>query len=163
MYGFEDEVVLALPDMPQPRPIHTLTQWNQDVVDCATSLTMRRQRSLDLDGDGCDELCVETVEEAGVGLFEVMDLDERGEPWRPVSRARRITAWRWDGDRLARAAALDGDCPRVGYGFFVPRNDYGDALTARARVQGDDVELAPCPDLPPGSCFDRAICDHPRP
>ncbi|MBW2453725.1 MAG: hypothetical protein JRI68_04410 [Deltaproteobacteria bacterium] len=143
MYGFEDEVVLALPGTPQARPIHTLTQWNQDVVDCASQLTMRRQRVVDLDADGCSELCIETVE-----------------PWRPVSRRRHITAWRFEPSRsqLVQVPALDGECPRVGYSFFVWRKDYGDALTDRARVQGDDDGLAPCPDLPPEVCFDRRMC-----
>ena len=164
MYGFKDDVVLAVPATPQPRPIHTLAQWNQSVVDCGSELTMRRQQTVDLDGDGCLELCVETVEEAGVGLFEVIDRDPHAQPWRPVSRMRSITAWRFVASqaKLVRARALDDDCPRSGYAFFVPREDYGDALTERARVQGDDVPLAPCPAPSADSCFDPEVCKKPR-
>jgi len=159
MYGFDEDVVIAIPTPHGPRPIHTLTQWNQDVVDCDSQLTMRRQRAEDLDGDSCAELCVETVKEVGEGLFSVMDLDDRKGAWFPVARRRRIEAWRYDAPRaqLIRAPSFDAACPTDGYAFFVPRTGYDDALAGRAYVQGDRA-VAPCPKVGRESCFDRELC-----
>jgi hypothetical protein len=37
---------------------------------------VRRRTIADLDGDGADKLCIESVAERGAGLFVVMDLGE---------------------------------------------------------------------------------------
>ena len=160
MYGYDSEVVLVLPTISGPRILGTLTQWKQDVVDCYTSLRLRRQQTRDLDRDGRPELCVESVTEEGEGLFHAMDLDEHGKTWRPITRTRTIHAWRLSEDRarLHRAPTLDARCPKTGYAFFTPFEAWSDAVGPRARVQGRGGRLAPCPKGPSDSCFDLDAC-----
>ncbi len=139
MYGSEESVVLL--DATAPTiPIATLSQWVLEVVDGESTLRQRRQRTADLDGDGRTELCIESIDEAGVGLFDVMDLREQHRMWVPVTRKREVVAFAYDGTRLARVSALDGRCPRSGYASFVAplrSDDPGDPFAERRQVQSD--------------------------
>ncbi len=159
-YGFESEVALVLPTVSGPRILGTLTQWDQSVVDCFTSLRFRRQRTRDLDRDGHPELCIESVLEEGEGLFHVMDLDDHGKRWRPITRSRTIHAWTLSEDRtrLHRAPALDRRCPKTAYAFFTPFEPLSDAVGHRAKVQGRGGRLARCPTDASDSCFDVDAC-----
>lgn len=157
MYSQEQGIVLVEPG-PQPRVIATLIQWNEDVVDCRSLLRMRRRNLADLDGDGLAELCVETVDEAGVGLFETMDLGEHGK-WQPNRRTRRIEAFVYDPvrARLERAPRLDARCPHQGYIRFVDTPVLADPLAWRLDLQGAQ-RPARCPDPDQvNSCFD--VCN----
>ncbi len=160
MYGYDSEVVLVVPLVSGPRVLGTLTQWDQTVVDCYTSLRFRRYRTRDLDKDGLPELCIESVLEEGEGLFHVMDLEDHGKRWRPITRARTIHAWRLDDARmrLHRAPTLDRRCPKNGYRFFTPFETWDDAVGHRAKVQGRGGRLARCPKGPSDSCFDLDAC-----
>lgn len=146
MYGHDEELVIGIPGPAGLRVAHTLVQWSEEVVDCFTEVRMRRRALADLDGDGSDELCIESVLERGAGLFVVMDLGERGRSWTPTERTRAITAWRASANRLElqRAADLDGRCPREGYALFVETRPLVDAVDARRRIQGDPP-TASCP------------------
>jgi hypothetical protein len=160
MYGVNSEVVLVLPLVSGPRILGTLTQWHQSVVDCYTSLRFRRHRTRDLDRDGLPELCIETVLEEGEGLFHVMDLDDHGKHWRPITRARTIHAWRLSGDRtrMLRFPTLDHRCPSTGYEFFTPFEAWEDAVGHRSKVQGKGGRLARCPRGASDSCFELDAC-----
>ena len=158
MYGLEQEVVVLVPGADGPTVLATLTQWHEDVCDCRTVLDQRRQAAVDLDGDGESELCVESVHEAGVGLFEVMDMDDHHQVWRPIERTRWISAFRLAGGRLVPAAELSSRCPRTGYSPFVPVAPVPDAVAARRTVQGDPP-LAPCPaEKDVADCLGLATC-----
>lgn len=154
MYGYDDEIAIMVPHKAGIRVIHTLTQWSQDVVDCYSSLSYRRYRAMDLNGDGAQELCIESVNERGVGLFYVMDMEEAKQKWRPVERTRRIEAFRMNPMRfkIERAKELDKACPRQGYSLFVNTPLYPDALAYRRDLQGDSPK-APCPTGPVKACF----------
>ncbi len=105
------------------REVGQLAQWYESVTDCATTLTIRRARSIDLDGDGDRELCVETIEEAGAGLFEVLALEERSQRWYPSTRTRRVEAFSI-GEAMTRLPGADATCPSDRYTFleaFQPR------------------------------------------
>jgi hypothetical protein len=156
MYGSEEGVVLLDPAVPT-RPIATLSQWLLDVVDCRTTLRQRRQRTLDLDGDGRAELCVESIDEAGVGLFPVLELGDHGQVWQPNVRTRDLVAFTYDlaTHRLRRLPTLDGRCPLTGYAPFVavPAPEARDPIAYRRVVQGTPP-VAPCPPDLADSCFD---------
>lgn len=138
MYGStEDIVVLSQNPMTAAQMvIATITQLDIDVVDTVTHFRMRRQRVLDLDHDGQNDLCIESVEEEGPGLFEVMDL--HGRPFRPTRRTRGIDAWSVDTTgALHRRESLDESCPSRGYAPFVAPATVGDDPVERRRtVQG---------------------------
>lgn len=137
MYGTEEGVVLVDATVPT-LPIATLSQWVLEVVDAETTLRQRRQRTADLDGDGRAELCIESIDEAGVGLFDLMDLREQHQIWAPTTRAREIVAFAYDGARLHRVPTLDGRCPRSGYAPFVrplDSEDPDDPFAERRLVQ----------------------------
>lgn len=154
MYGLDDEIAIMIPHKEGIRVIHTLTQWSEDVSDCASTLSYRRHRVMDLNGDGAQELCIESVSEQGVGLFYVMDLEEAKQLWKPLGRARRIEAYRLNHFRfkIERAADLDKACPRQGYSLFVNTPLYPDALAYRRNIQGDSPK-ASCPKGPVQACF----------
>ncbi len=160
MYGYESEVALVLPTISGPRVLGTLTQWDQTVVDCYTSVHLRRQVSRDLDRDGRPELCVESVVEEGEGLFHVMDLGDDGRKWRPITRTRTRHAWHLSKDllRLERIPALDRRCPKKGYSFFTVFEAWDDPVGYRAGIQGKGGRLAPCPKGPSDTCFDLDAC-----
>lgn len=150
MYGTDEDVVVlaSKPNAPEPNVVATITQLSFDVVDTGTTFRMRRQRVVDLDRDGADDLCIESVEETGPGLFAVMDL--RGRPFRPTTRTRGIDAWSvsLDGE-LVRRPALDGRCPTTGYRPFVaPSVKSTDPVERRRAAQGEasrDVVSKPRP------------------
>lgn len=160
MYGYDSEVVLALPLVSGPRILGTLTQWRQTVTDCDTSLRYRRHGIRDLDRDGLPELCIESVLEEGEGLFHVIELGDRGRHWRPITRSRTLHAWRLSGDRtrLLRAPKLDRRCPKKGYAFFTPFEAWDDPVGHRSGIQGTAGRLAPCPEGPADSCLDLEAC-----
>lgn len=137
MYGSEEGVVLL--DATAPTiPIATLSQWVLEVVDGESTLRQRRQRTADLDGDGRAELCIESIDEAGVGLFDVMDLRDHHRMWVPTARKREVVAFAYDGTRLHRVPTLDARCPRSGYAPFVTppsSNDPDDPFAERRQVQ----------------------------
>ena len=122
MYGHNESLVLIVAPTPTrpARLAHTLYQWNHSVVDNRTSVLVRRQRVIDLDRDGVTELCIESVEETGVGLFEVMDLGDRHQRWRPLEKKRALSAWRFDvrAGALRAEPSLAARCPRGGYRPF---------------------------------------------
>jgi hypothetical protein len=134
MYGIDEEIVLVDP-RGDPVLVHTLAQWTQDVVDCRSTLVQRRLLTRDLDADGENELCVESVEELGSGLFVVMSVQR----WFPSRRTRGIDAFSYDAgaQRLVRRPTLDGACPRTGYAPFVTTPRFVDPLYWRRSVQGD--------------------------
>jgi hypothetical protein len=141
MYGTEEGVVLL--DATAPTiPIATLSQWVLDVVDGQSTLRLRRHRTADLDGDGRTELCIESIDEIGVGLFDVMDLRDQDKLWVPITRTREVVAFAYDGTRLQRVPTLNGRCPRSGYSSFVSPlgpDDPGDPFGERRQVQEDGV------------------------
>jgi hypothetical protein len=115
-----------------------LSQWVLEVTDGNSTLRQRRQRTADLDGDGRTELCIESIDELGVGLFDLMDLRDQGRRWVPTERTRTIVAMAYDGAKLHRVPTLDGRCPRTGYASFVippPSNDRGDPFQERRQIQ----------------------------
>lgn len=139
MYGKDEDVVVLSgnPGAPEPSVVATVTQLSFDVVDTGTTFRMRRQRVIDLDRDGASDLCIESVEETGPGLFTIMEL--RGRPFRPASRTRGIDAWTVSlAGELVRRAALDGRCPGTGYRPFVaPATSSTDPVEARRAAQGE--------------------------
>lgn len=150
MYGMDEDVVVLAhkPNAPEPIVVATVTQLSFDVVDSGTTFRMRRQRVVDLDRDGSDDLCIESVEETGPGLFAIMDL--RGRPFRPRTRTRGIDAWSVSlAGELVRRPALDGRCPPSGYRPFVaPGKPSTDPVERRRAAQGEargDVVLRPRP------------------
>lgn len=153
MYGNDEDVVVLArnPMATESVVVATITQLSIDVVDCRTTFRMRRQRVADLDGDGANDLCIESVEETGPGLFTVMNL--HGRPFHPATRTRGIDAWSVDpAGGLVRRAALDDLCPRRGYQPFVALPTApGDPVVRRRLAQGDargDVDSHPrvgCP------------------
>src|SRR5262249_19804600 len=137
-----------------PRVIATLIQWSEDVSDCRAQLRMRRRNLADLDGDGRAELCIETVDEAGVGLFEIMALGKQGGRWRPNRRTRGTEPFRCDRAGLERAPPLDPRCPRQGYIPFVDTPVLDDPLAWRVELQGEE-QPARCPERDRvNDCFD---------
>jgi hypothetical protein len=142
MYSYTENVVLVVTG-PYGAPIvaHTLVQWRHHVPDCFAEVSMRRQRVLDLDGDGETEMCIESVAERGAGLFAVMDLGDAHRRWFPAERSRGFSAWTINtgAGRLVRRSTLDAHCPRAGYAPFVPTRRYADAVGWRAGVQGADA------------------------
>lgn len=141
MYSRAEEVVLLSSDgRGPPRVAHTLVQWWHSVTDAYTELRARRYAVADLDGTGGRELCVETVEEEGVGLFALMDLEARGRRWHPTRRTRGFAAFEHDpvAGRLVPRSGLDGACPRTGYRRFVETEPHPDGVVWRRDVQGDD-------------------------
>jgi hypothetical protein len=146
MTSLTEDVILAVPGDPTGVR-HTVRQYEESIVDCRTTIVQRRQTVRDLDGDGRDELCIEEVRESGPGLFAFLALADRGEPWIPFVRRRRLTAWTADDDagRLLRAEALDASCPAEGYGPFVPPASIysGGPLVGRRELQGERP-VAPC-------------------
>jgi len=139
MYGKNEDVVVLSRNPPatEPTVVATLTQLTFDVFDAGTTFRMRRQRVVDLDRDGADDLCIESVEETGPGLFTLMDL--RGRPFRPMTRTRGIDAWSVSlRGELVRRPALDGRCPARGYRPFVaPARPSADPVEARRSAQGE--------------------------
>lgn len=154
MYGLELDVVVLAPFSHGVRPLFTFTALDLDVVDCSASLSMRRLQTIDLNGDGARELCIESISEQGVGLFAVMDLEDAKQTWRPLRRTRVRAAFQFDPDRLklARQPDLDGACPSRGY--VLPARfdlDDNDAFRERATLQGDPP-LGRCPTNGSTSC-----------
>lgn len=139
MYAYTENVVIVIGGG-SPRVAHTLVQWSHHVPDCFAEVQMRRQRVVDLDGDGVTELCIESLAERGGGLFQVMNLEEQHQRWYPAERSRGFSAWSLEpgAGRLARRSTLDERCPRTGYRPFVPTRPHADPLGWRARVQGRD-------------------------
>jgi hypothetical protein len=134
MYGMDEDVVL-IDRRDRPIVVHTLNQWREDVSDCVSTLVQRRIATSDLDGDGQTDLCVESVEERGSGLFVVLDVQR----WFPTSRSRGIDAFSYDAgrQRLYRRPTLDGSCPRTGYRPLVSTAPWPDPLAWRRRIQGE--------------------------
>jgi hypothetical protein len=133
MYGIDEEVVIVDP-RGDPVIVNTLAQWTEDVVDCRSTLVQRRFVARDLDADGEKELCVESVEELGSGLFVVMDVQR----WFPTRRTRGIDAFSYDAGamRFVRRPTLDGACPQSGYAPFVTTPRFDDPLYWRRSIQG---------------------------
>jgi hypothetical protein len=158
MYGHDEELVIAVPGPSGLRVAHTLVQWSEEVVDCFTEVRLRRRALADLDRDGADELCIESVLERGAGLFMVIDLGGRGRSWTPIERTRDITAWRASasGVGLERVGNLDERCPREGYALFVDTRPSGDAVSSRRGVQGESP-TASCPAWGQDACPDVDI------
>jgi len=159
MYGDEEDIVL-LTGGRTPTVLHTLNQWDRNVVDCRTTLKSRRYRTVDLDGDKVTELCIETKEEVGEGLFYMMDLGDHSLPWLPISSARSFAAFSFDSkkNKLVRRPQLEGKCPADGYKTFVPYDSFGDAANYRRSLQGEATELAQCPLIPYDTCFEIEEC-----
>jgi hypothetical protein len=146
MYGVHEDVVLLDPSSAPPRVVHTIRQWEKSVVDCRTTLELRRMALADLDADGRDELCVEIVEEVGLGLFEVMKQTERGRDWVPFVRRRRFAAFAVEpgSSRLGPRPALARGCTDRYYRPFLPGPvDSSDRLDRRRGLQGKQPVL-PC-------------------
>ncbi|MCB9662401.1 MAG: hypothetical protein H6726_32480 [Sandaracinaceae bacterium] len=116
------------------RPVALFTQWDHEVYDAGTQVVVQGHVVLDLDGDGRTELCVEERQERGPGLFELMDLEERGERWTPTTEHRARFAYTFDGERLRLLDALSPRCPVAGYQPFIPQPDYPDGVGWRASV-----------------------------
>lgn len=115
------------------RPVALFTQWNHEVYDAATEVVVQGYVTTDLDGDGRTELCVSERRERGPGLFELMDLEERGERWTPTTEDTTRRAYTFDGERLELRAALGARCPTGGYQPFIPLPDYPDGVGWRAQ------------------------------
>jgi hypothetical protein len=146
MYGVREDVVVLDPGTAPPRVVHTVRQWHKSVGDCRTTLELRRMALADLDADGLDELCVETVEEVGFGLFEVMKQTEQGRDWVPFVRHRTFAAFALlpAAGTLVRRADLDRGCTDRYYRPFVPvPPEAGDRLDRRRLLQGKQPIL-PC-------------------
>lgn len=159
MYGDEEHIVLLLPGNP-PAVLHTLTQWDRSVVDCRTVLKSRRYHIADLDGDKVTELCIETKEEVGEGLFHMMDLDDHGLPWLPIASTRTFAAFSLDlkNNKLVLRPQLASRCPPDRYAAFTPHDSFGDAANYRRGLQGEATELAQCPLIPYDTCFEIEEC-----
>lgn len=149
------DAVLLAPYSDGVLPLYTFTVLDLDVEDCGSSLTMRRLQAIDLDGDGRGELCVESISEEGVGLFQVMDLEDEGKPWLPLRRARVRAAYRLDADRLtlARRPDLDHGCPPQGYRLPARFLSGGfEAFRGRVALQGEPP-LGRCPTQGATTCL----------
>lgn len=152
MYWSEESIaIVAL--SPQPKVGHTLMQWDSDVEDCGSSLRIRRWAAAKAT-DGRDLVCIESIEEEGVGLFDVMHDDDAGRPWMPLRRARSIEALTWSAGERALVRSPDDRpaCPKKGYALFVPVDKSSAPLEARRGVQGD-APTVPCPKTMVGPCI----------
>lgn len=109
------------------RPVHTLVQWSQTVGAQETTLLRRRFKVVDLDGEGSDEVCVESSTEVGPGSVETRQSGR----FRPTRRSSGFDAFAWDGQRLVHVETLDGRCPRTGYQLFVSMPRGSDQVAAR--------------------------------
>jgi outer membrane protein assembly factor BamB len=160
MYGIQDQVVLVRPTSPDIEVLHTVTQWDQDVSDCQSTLRQTRRLIADLDRDGSSELCIERITEVGEGLAAVLARADNGLAWQPIVRRRELVAWRMDAARmrLERVSDLDARCPASGYQPWVPGELPADPLAARALVQGPDAPTAGCPLPPWRGCLDIPEC-----
>ena len=77
-------------------------------------------------------MSVEERQEQGPGLFEPMDLEERGERWTPTTQHRARFAYTLDGERLRLLPELCARCPVDGYEPFIQQPDYPDGVGWRA-------------------------------
>lgn len=109
------------------RPLHTLVQWSQQVRSRDAELLRRRFKVVDVDHEGADELCIESLVEAGPGRDETA----RSGRFRPTRHHAGFDAFRWDGERFVRAEALDGSCPSSGYRLFVEMPAPVDPIASR--------------------------------
>lgn len=119
-----EEVVIVDAD---GHPVHTLVQWSQTVADGQTHTLRRRYKTADVDHDGMDELCVESVGEFGPGRAAIVQAGR----YRPSRRTSGVDAFHWDGHRFVRMEELDGSCPRSGYALFVAMPVGTDAVGMR--------------------------------
>ncbi len=111
-YGTTEEVALV---NRKGQVVQTLVQWKTSVYDGESATLRRRQRFVDVDGDGVPELCIESTTTVGPGRF---DLDDN-KPYRPKKRFVGYDAFAWNATRFSRAESLDGGCPKSRYGLFV--------------------------------------------
>jgi hypothetical protein len=164
MYTIREHLILAVPHSRGVEVIHTLTQWDQAVYDCGTSLVQRRHAVRDLDAEAGAEICIESIHEEGPGLGTVSDLFGKPKGWLPEARRRWVQAFRLDVDDLVlvRAPELDARCPPKGYSPFVPRPLGPDAVARRRLVQGE-TQTPRCPKALMDSCFDMEGCRKPEP
>lgn len=164
MYGRNVDVVVLAPFETGPFPLYTFRVVDLDVADCNSTLSLRRLRVQDLDGDGMDELCVESVEEHGVGLFYVMNLEKAGRRWKPIKRTRSRIALGFDpvGLSFKRRPELDAQCPTKGYALPAGiRFEARDAFVDRLAKEGD-LPLDKCPPPDPLSCLGiDDVCPRP--
>jgi len=85
-----------------PTVVHAISQFHHAAYDNGDEFTQtERQRVIDLDRDGIDELCIETWNDDRDGF---------------IGRA----AFRVDAGALVAVPTLDKKCPRRGYQMFVP-------------------------------------------
>lgn len=151
MHGTQETVSFVSME-PSPKIVHTLTQFETDVFDCGTTVKMRRWA---LVKEQPSELfCMESVEENGAGLFDVMDLEEAGKPWHPLQRKRSFRAFRWDA--ATRSFVEDqgavSRCPKKGYATFVAAAERSGLLERRLAEQGESKTI-PCPRELFGGCM----------
>lgn len=152
MYGVNQAIVLFAAQNKRLHAVTTFTQWAESVVDCRSTITMRRTHIVDLDRDGRTELCMETVEEEGVGLFYVLELQDKKQRWSPLARQRRIDAYRAEPLHLTRAPELSARCPAQGYAILIDLAPNDDPLAWRRSLQGKPA-LGRCPTGPVRACF----------
>ncbi len=154
MYGIEERIALAVPVSPSDSStlaiVATLVQWETDVVDCGTTIRMNRFASATIDDQPV--VCIESVVEEGVGLFDIMDLHTQRKPWLPLARSRMVRAFAWNADKRTFSESSSTKCPKRDYGFFVPIADQDEALAPRANVQGESTTI-PCPPYLFGGCM----------
>ncbi|MFO0547776.1 MAG: hypothetical protein U0271_05270 [Polyangiaceae bacterium] len=161
MFGVRASVALAyaVADEP-PEVVAELADWRIDCFDCGTTIAMRR---LYVARDATGPLvCIESVEESGVGLFDVLDLEQLQQPWVPLARSRSFRAFHWNVSQRKLVEASAAPCPKVGYGPFAPLGATDPLLDVRAKIQGD-AQTQPCPAQLFGGCMVEACVGKSQP
>jgi hypothetical protein len=92
--------------------VHSYRQGDDVYWDSGHHLLARRVRAVDLDGDGSDELCIETLR-ASVGQDHV------------ASKTREVSAFALRARTLVSAPRLSRQCPAEGYRALVTPPDGG--------------------------------------
>jgi hypothetical protein len=159
MTSTRQSAVLLLPGE-RARVLGILDLVALQVVDCATTLKLRRYATADLDGDGGSELCLEDVVERGQGLFHVLGLDDLRLPWFPVGATRVIRAWRRQGESLVALSdpTLIARCPTQPYRFLVPPPALEPATAVRLNMQGERTRFEQCPITASNPCPELEEC-----
>lgn len=113
-------------------PVALFTQWDHAVYDAGTEVTVQGYIVADFDGDQITEMCIEERREAGVGLFELMDLEDQGKKWHPTQQELKRHAYVLDQKRFILAPHLTPLCPDTGYQPFIALPPYPDGVGWRA-------------------------------
>ncbi|MCA9299071.1 MAG: hypothetical protein KDA28_08395 [Phycisphaerales bacterium] len=94
--------------------VGVLTQWSESLTLDGGAFRARRGAVVDVDGDGHEEVCIETIVADGAW-------PEGDEAWRPEARTRWLSAFRYDGEenRFVRVPEVDDACPEDGYTFLL--------------------------------------------